>query len=105
LSLPQALKRLLPEPSWSQIRKLIAGRQVQVNGNLVLGEGRRVQPGDVLKLWDHPLAKPADASDVKIIHLDEHLVVVQKPAGVTTVRHREETELREQRNEPPPTLA
>lgn len=104
LSLPQALKRLLPEPSWSQIRKLIAGRQVQVNGNLCLDEGRRVQTGDVLKLWDHPLAKPADASDVKIVHLDEHLVVVQKPAGVTTLRHREETDLHERRKQLQPTL-
>jgi 23S rRNA pseudouridine1911/1915/1917 synthase len=104
LSLPQALKRLLPEPSWSQIRKLIAGRQVQLNGNLCLDEGRRVQAGDVLKLWDHPLAKPADASDVKIVYLDEHLVVVQKPAGVTTLRHREETDLRERRKQLQPTL-
>ena len=103
-SLPQALKRLLPELSWSQIRKLIGGRQVQVNGNLCLDEGRRVQTGDVLKLSDHPLAKPAEASDIRIVYLDEHLVVVQKPAGVTTLRHREETDLRERRKQLQPTL-
>ncbi|MCI0360374.1 MAG: pseudouridine synthase [Planctomycetaceae bacterium] len=104
LSLPQVLKRLLPEPSWSEIRKLIAGRQVQVNGNLCLDEGRRVKTGDVLKLWDHPLAKPADASDVKIVHLDEHLIVVQKPAGVTTLRHRDQTDLPSRRKQLQPTL-
>ena len=104
LSLPQALKRLLPEQSWSQLRKLIAGRQVQVNGNLCLDEGRRVQAGDVLKLWDHPLARPAGHSDVKIVYLDQHLVVVQKPAGVTTLRHREETDLPQRRKQLQPTL-
>ena len=104
LSLPQALKRLLPELSWSHIRKLIDGRQVQVNGNLCLDEGRRVQAGEVLKLADHPLAKPAEASDIRIVYLDEHVVVVQKPAGVTTLRHREETDLPQRRKQLQPTL-
>jgi 23S rRNA pseudouridine1911/1915/1917 synthase len=58
----------------------------------------------VLKLWDHPLARPADATDVKIVHLDEHLVVVNKPAGVTTLRHREETDLPQRRKQLQPTL-
>ena len=104
LSLPQALKRLLPEQTWSQIRKRIGGRQVQVNGNLCLDEGRRVQAGDVVKLWDHSLARPAGETDVKIAYLDEHLVVVQKPAGMTTLRHREETDLPQRRKQLQPTL-
>ena len=104
LSLGQALKRLLPEQSWSQVRKLIAARRVQVNGNLCLDEGRRVKAGDVLKIAERSLARPADASDIKIVHLDEHLLVVQKPAGVTTLRHREETDLPERRKQLQPTL-
>ena len=104
LSLGQALKRLLADRPWSQVRRLIAGRQVQVNGNLCLDEARRVKAGDVLKLWDHPLAKPAESTDVKIVHLDEHLVVVNKPAGVTTLRHREETDLPQRRKQLQPTL-
>jgi 23S rRNA pseudouridine1911/1915/1917 synthase len=104
LSLGQALKRLLPEHSWSQVRKLIAARRVQVNGNLCLDEVRRVKSGDVLKLFDKPLAPPASDRDIKIVYLDEHLLVVQKPAGVTTVRHREETDLPERRKQLQPTL-
>lgn len=104
LSLGQALKRLLPEQSWSQVRKLIAARRVQVNGNLCLDEVRRVRGGDVLKLFDKPLAPPASDKDIKIVYLDEHLVVVQKPAGVTTVRHREETDIPERRKQLQPTL-
>jgi 23S rRNA pseudouridine1911/1915/1917 synthase len=104
LSLAQALKRLLPEQSWTRVRRLISGRQVQVNGNLCLDEGRRVKAGDVLKLWDHPLAKPADETDVRIVYLDEHLIVVGKPAGMTTLRHRAETDLPQRRKQLQPTL-
>ena len=104
LSLGQALKRLLAEQSWSQVRRLIEARRVQVNGNLCLDEGRRVKAGDVLKIAEHALARPADEADIKIVHFDEHLVIVQKPAGVTTLRHREETDLPERRKQLQPTL-
>jgi 23S rRNA pseudouridine1911/1915/1917 synthase len=104
LSLGQTLKRLLADQSWSQVRRLIAARRVQLNGNLCLDEGRRVKAGDVVKIAEHSLAKPADEADIKIVHLDEHLVVVQKPAGVTTLRHHEETDLPERRKQLQPTL-
>ncbi|MEX2176208.1 MAG: pseudouridine synthase [Pirellulaceae bacterium] len=104
LALAQALKKLLEDRSWSQVRKLIGGRQVQVNGNLCLDEARRVKGGDVVKLWNRPLAKPADESDVRLVHLDQHLIVVQKPAGVTTLRHREESGLPQSRKQLQPTL-
>src|SRR5262249_23650426 len=103
-TLAAALKRLLADRSWSQVRKLISGRRVQVNGNLCLDEGRKVKAGDVLKVWEHALASPVSAEDVKLVYVDEHLVVVQKPAGVTTLRHREETDLPQRRKQLQPTL-
>jgi 23S rRNA pseudouridine1911/1915/1917 synthase len=104
LSLGQALKRLKPDESWSQVRKLIAARRVQVNGNLCLDEGRRVKAGDVLKIAERSLAKPAEEADIRLVNLDVHLLVVQKPAGVTTLRHREETDLPPRRKQLQPTL-
>jgi 23S rRNA pseudouridine1911/1915/1917 synthase len=104
LTLAQALKRLLDGKSWSQVKRLIAGRHIQVNGNLSLDEGRRVKGGDVLKVWRHSLAPPASAADIRIAYVDEHLVVVQKPAGVTTLRHREESDQPERRKQRQPTL-
>lgn len=92
-TLAAALKRLLSDQSWNQIRKLIAGRRVQVNGNLCLDGERKVKAGDVVKVLDHSAAPPATADDVRLVYVDEHLLVVQKPAGVTTLRHREETDL------------
>ena len=103
-TLAAALKRLLTDQSWSQVRKLISGRRVQVNGNLCLDEGRKVKAGDVLKLWEQPLAAPVGAEDIKLVYVDEHLVVVQKPAGVTTLRHREEGDLPQRRKQLQPTL-
>lgn len=104
LSLGQALKRLMAGQSWSQVRRLIAARRVQVNGNLCLDEGRRVKAGDVVKVLERSLAAPASAADIRLVHLDEHLVVVQKPAGVTTLRHRAETDLPQRRKQLQPTL-
>ena len=65
LTLAAALKRLLPDQSWSQVRKLIAGRRVQVNGNLCLDEERKVKAGDVVKLWIIRWRQPATADDVQ----------------------------------------
>jgi 23S rRNA pseudouridine1911/1915/1917 synthase len=104
LTLAQALKRLRSDKSWTQVKRLIAGRQVQVNGNLVLDEGRRVKKGDVLKVWRHSLAAPVSENDLRVAYADEHLVVIQKPAGITTLRHREETDLPQRRKQLQPTL-
>jgi 23S rRNA pseudouridine1911/1915/1917 synthase len=104
LTIAAALKRLLADHSWSQVRKLIAGRRVQVNGNLCLDEERQVRAGDVVKLLDHPLPPPVSAGDVRLAYVDDHLVVVQKPAGITTLRHREQTDLPERRKQLQPTL-
>jgi 23S rRNA pseudouridine1911/1915/1917 synthase len=92
-TLAAALKRLLSDQSWNQIRKLIAGRRIQVNGNLCLDGERKVKAGDVVKILAHSAAPPATAADVRLVYVDEHLIVIRKPAGITTLRHREETDL------------
>jgi 23S rRNA pseudouridine1911/1915/1917 synthase len=102
--LERALKKRLPEWSWGEIREAIRRRRIQVNGNLCLDQMRRVQGKDVLKVWKESLPKPIDASDIKIAYVDEFLVVVEKPAGVTSVRHFEERNLSQQRRQLQPTL-
>jgi 23S rRNA pseudouridine1911/1915/1917 synthase len=89
-SLAQALKSLVPNTSWTQAKRLIANRHVQVHGNLCLDEGRRLKSGDVVKVWDEPLGKPPEAEDIPIVYRDAHLVVVEKPAGITTQREARE---------------
>jgi 23S rRNA pseudouridine1911/1915/1917 synthase len=103
-SLAAALKRLLPQKSWSEVKRLIANRHVQVNGNLSVDEGRRMKANDVVKVFEQPKAPPPGAQDVRVRYIDEHLVVVEKPAGVTTLRHADERDWPRRRKDRMPTL-
>jgi len=102
--LERALKKRLEGASWGEIRESIRRRKVQVNGNLCLDPVRKVTPKDVVKLWRESLPKPIEASDIRIVHVDDFLVVVEKPAGITSVRHFEERNLPDKRRQLQPTL-
>lgn len=104
LTLAAALRKLLPRQSWEQVRKLIAARRVQVQGNLCLDPQRRVKAADVIKLFARPLPRPVSLDDIRLVYVDPHLVVVDKPAGITSVRHREEADLPPRRKQLQPTL-
>jgi len=103
-TLGAALRRWLPEQSWSQVRKLVQSRRTLVSGNLCVDVGRRLKADDVVKLLSHPTAAPPNPHDVKVQYLDAHLVVVEKPSGVTTNRHREEQTWSKRRKQIQPTL-
>ncbi len=102
--LGSALRKLLGGVSWNQIRKLLKQRKVQVNGNLCLDDARKLTAKDVVKVWKESLPKPIEATDIRIVYLDAYLAVVEKPAGVTSVRHYEERKLSSQRRQIQPTL-
>ncbi len=88
--LPMRLDRWLvtqrPEQSRSRIQKFIEAKLVQVNGTT--GQAKTpLRPGDEIKLWlipPEPLSylKP-EAMDLDIIFEDDHLIVINKSAGVT----------------------
>lgn len=104
IPLGTALKRGLEGNSWSQIRKLLETRHVQVNGNLCIDENRRLNAGDVIKVCEQPQAPPPKQNNVKIRHFDKHVVVVEKPSGMTTLRHNEEQDWPKKRKDIAPTL-
>jgi len=85
LRLDQALARLLPEESRSRLARLIEEGHVQVDGEPAEVR-RKVRSGEAVELWLAP--RPADtahapeAIDLAIVHEDEHLLVVDKPAGL-----------------------
>lgn len=99
-----ALRILVGDLSWNAARKMIEHRQVQVNGNLCIDPARKLKTGDVVKIWTHPLNRPADERDVKLVYVDDDIVVVHKPAGVTTLRHPEERTWPADRKQMQPTL-
>lgn len=90
--------------TWSQVRRLIANRHVEVNRNLCLDEGRRLQAGEVVTLWREPRAPLPERRDVRIRYRDAHVVVLEKPAGVITLRKEGEQHWSRRRRLLQPTL-
>jgi 23S rRNA pseudouridine1911/1915/1917 synthase len=103
-ALGSALKRILPQLSWSQVKGLIQRRHVEVNGTLALEEGRRIKSRDVVDVFERPRPMPPDERDVKIVFADERLVVVDKPAGIVTQRHPAERDWDVERKAKQPSL-
>lgn len=105
-TLAKVLRSRLGGPSWNDVRKLIAARRVKIGDAICSDEARRLKEDEVVVLLDHPKPLPRTAHPERLVirHLDEHVVVVEKPSGVNTVRHPAELEWSEQRRELDPTL-
>ena len=103
-TLGAAIKKRMDQWSWGQTREAILKRRVQVNGNLCLDQARKVTEKDVVKLWRESLPKPVQPTHVKIVYVDDFIVVVEKPPGITSTRHFEERLLKEKRKQLQPTL-
>jgi 23S rRNA pseudouridine1911/1915/1917 synthase len=105
-TLAKVLRSRLNGPSWTDVRKLIAARRVKVGEAICSDDARRLKENEVVVLLEHPKPLPRVAHPDRLVvrHLDEHVVVVEKPSGVNTVRHPAELEWSEQRRELDPTL-
>ncbi len=104
LTLAAALKAVVPAGTWGQVKKWIQRRQVSVNGNLCLDDARRLSAKDVIHVHSQPLDRPVELVDIRIVHVDKHLLVVEKPAGINSVRHFEERKISTRRRQLQPTL-
>lgn len=92
------LRVMLPGQSWSQVRKLVAARRVKLNGEVWLDDARRLKEGDTVELLAHSEKSPQQHIDqIPIRYIDEQIVVVEKPAGISTVRHPAEKDWLEER--------
>jgi 23S rRNA pseudouridine1911/1915/1917 synthase len=103
-TLGAAMREWMPGQSWSQVRKLIVSRRLMLNGNVCVDDARRLKLQDVVKLLPHPSVAPPTEADVRIVFLDRHVVVVEKPSGVTSTRHHEEKHWPARRKQIQPTL-
>jgi 23S rRNA pseudouridine1911/1915/1917 synthase len=104
LTLAAVLRSRLPGQSWRQVRELVAGRRVKVLGELCLDPARRLKAGDMVELLPWAAPRPRQPEQVVLRHLDEHVVVVEKPAGLCTVRHPAERDWSDRRRDLSPTL-
>ncbi|NDC64335.1 MAG: RluA family pseudouridine synthase [Planctomycetia bacterium] len=98
------LRQKLGSASWGHVQKLVRSRHVMIHGNVCTDVARRLKDGEVVKVLDAAAAAPPKADDIRIVHLDESVVVVDKPAGVTTTRHSEERSWPARRRQVQPTL-
>ena len=104
LTLAALLRARMPGVSWSRIKALIDARRVTVGGDLCRDPARRLKQGDVVELLARPLPPPPSPEQIVLRHLDDHLVVVEKPAGMNTVRHPAELSWNQRRKLLSPTL-
>ncbi len=83
--LDQVLRRRFPEWGRQAVQRLIGARGVQVNGKAVWLASWQVHNGDRIDIEEAPAAKPAPLStwdQAWLLAADEHMVVVDKPAGL-----------------------
>jgi 23S rRNA pseudouridine1911/1915/1917 synthase len=104
LTLAAWLRLRLPGQSWNQVRCLVESRRVRIDGDLCLDPARRLREGVSVELLARPAPRPHTAESVVVRHLDEHVVVVEKPSGMSTVRHPAERDWTERRKALSPTL-
>jgi 23S rRNA pseudouridine1911/1915/1917 synthase len=104
ITLAAGLRGLIPSQSWSQVRRLVAARRVRINGELCIDPARRLKGGDTVELLDRAEPPLLEQEAVLIRHLDEQLVVVEKPSGISTVRHPAERAWSARRKALSPTL-
>jgi 23S rRNA pseudouridine1911/1915/1917 synthase len=103
-TLAALIRKHLPKSSWSQVRRLIETRRARINGELCLDAARRLKAGDVVELLARPSPRPRTLAAIQLRYFDEHLVVVEKPAGMNTVRHPAERAWPARRKALTPTL-
>ena len=98
------LRTKLGDRSWSHVQKMVRTRHVMIHGNICTDVARRLQDGEVVKVLDIAAVAPPKADALRIVHLDDSVVVVEKPTGVTTTRHSEEQSWSPRRRQVQPTL-
>ncbi|MFN4257877.1 MAG: RluA family pseudouridine synthase [Gemmataceae bacterium] len=104
LTLAAFLRQRLPGRSWGKIRQMIEKRRVRINGELCLDPARRVRAGLVVEVLEQSAPPPKQPRLITVRYLDEQVVVVEKPAGLNTVRHPAERDWTERRKALAPTL-
>jgi 23S rRNA pseudouridine1911/1915/1917 synthase len=104
VTLAAFLRTQLASRSWSYVRRMTETRRVTVGGELCLDPARRLREGEMVELLDRPAAKPRQHETVVLRHVDHDLAVVEKPAGIATVRHPTEREWPARRKALAPTL-
>ena len=91
-TLAAALRRRMPERSWSDVRALCTSGKVRLDGELATDPAARVHTDQQLELRPNAPRPSTAPSGFKIVFDDAHLVVIEKPSGISSVPYeRKET--------------
>ena len=71
--------------SWGQAKRWITSGKVRVDGVLMVEPGHRVGTGQRVEVSQSARRQPKPGPTVTVLHDDPHLVVIEKPHGVSTV--------------------
>ena len=84
-TLAAALRRRMPGKSWADVRRLCATGKVRLDGELALDPAARVSPGARLAVVMNAPRPRVEVVGFRVAFEDGHLVIIEKPAGVTSV--------------------
>lgn len=82
------VKSLLAVP-WSEARRALETGKIRVDGEVITDGRRFVQKGQTIAFWPRAprpeTARLLSLQDTLLVHVDASVVVVRKPAGISTV--------------------
>lgn len=103
-TLAAALRLWLPGLSWKSVRQLVASRHVLIRDEVCQDPARRLPAGEAVEICAQAARRQPTDDAICVRFADKDLVVVEKPAGMCTVRHPSEREWPERRKQLSPTL-
>lgn len=92
-TLAAALRGQLPGKTWREVRRLCERGKVKVGGTVEVDPARRLGGGETIEVRaDAPTPAPPEPEGFRLVFEDGHLVVIEKPQGVSSVPYeRKET--------------
>lgn len=91
-TLSTRLKELFPEASGVSRKDWLAHGRVSINGEVVRDGRATVDDGDRIRLGDETIARVTLPHPLRLVHEDEHLLVIEKPADLLTIATDSEQE-------------
>ncbi len=90
--LDRVLREAHPGASWADVRRLVETGKVSVDGEPERNPQRVVRAGARIEISMNARKRPAQSAlpPGAIVHVDAQVVVVKKPAGISTVPYEDE---------------
>jgi 23S rRNA pseudouridine1911/1915/1917 synthase len=90
--LDRALRELWPDKSWNEVRRLIRTGKIEVEGRTLTDPAQRVAAGAEIRvrMSAQKPGRERRLSPKSLVFVDRHVVVVDKPAGISTVPYEDE---------------